>query len=100
LDEHLVIFDTISIKESVNVDPLESSEGTQKLAVVETSSGTDAIVSRSSHHGGVEDGLGLVSIVVVLEVLPDPKRASIIRSMVISNYEFFAYSVVSIDGLL
>lgn len=84
-------FDSVSVIEGVDVDPLESSEWGEELAVVESTGSTDGVVSGSSHHGSLDGGFCLIFVVVVGQVSPDPERASIIWTFIVSNDNLLAY---------
>ena len=96
---HGLVLDDVSL-EGVDGHPLESSERSQQLAVVEASSSSDRIISGSSHHRRVDNGSLLVLGVSVVKVVPDPEWTSVVRAEVVSNDQLLTLLVVSVLNLL
>lgn len=82
----------------IDIDPLERSEWREELAVMETGSITNPVVSWGSHHWRLDKGLGLVVVVSVLQVLPDPEGASVEWTKIGTDSKFLSVLVVPIEG--
>jgi len=100
LDNVLTVLDRVMVKLWVVVDPLKCTEWRQEFAVVEASGCTNWIVSWGAHHWWLDHGLSFLVIVVILKIFPDPERASIEWSKIVTDHKLLTKLIVSSNSLL
>jgi len=71
--------------EGVAHHELKRLEGRQDFAVVEAGSSTDVVVSGSAHHGGRDSHSRVVLGLGVIHVSPNPKRAGVVGTLIVTG---------------
>lgn len=87
----------ISVVKTVDVDPFQGSVRRKELAVVFALHLDLPVVHWGSHGGRSDHGFGLVSVVLEVDVGPDPLRARLGWWHVFANDELLTDLVVSGD---
>ena len=67
---------------------------------METCSSFDGVGGRSTHHGGLDNHLGLVVALLVFHERPDPQGSFVVRSEIITGDELLAQLIVVLSSSL
>ena len=88
------------IKLRVMINPLQCSIGREQFAIMKTSWSFNKIICWSSHIRRLQQSLSFIRVILISEILPNPKRTFIKRSQVITYDKFFSILVVSFNSFI
>lgn len=90
----MFVVNAIVFKEAVSHHPFNCSERGKHLAVVESSSALNKVVSWGLHHRGSDHHLSSISRLSVVHEGPDPEGSLIERAKIITCHKFDSEGVI------